>query len=94
MDLRKEKVCVCLYSFTVKASSVCNDVWDILDGTDQRSSVVIIILGASVKFLHVRFLKCHISPPKTKLQHPTNWRENDMIYMSTSKKMIYIDIGY
>ena len=93
MDLRKEKVRVCLYSFTVKASSICNDVWDILDGTDQRSSVVIIILGASVKFLHVRFLKCHISPPKTKLQHPTNWREND-IYMSTSKKMIYIDIGY
>ena len=26
-------VCVCLYSFTVKASSVCNDVWDILEGT-------------------------------------------------------------
>ena len=23
-------VCVCLYSFTLKASSVCNDVWDIL----------------------------------------------------------------
>ena len=24
-------VCVCLYSFTVMASSVCNDVWDILE---------------------------------------------------------------
>ena len=27
-------VYVCLYSFTVKASSVCNDAWDILKGTD------------------------------------------------------------
>ena len=25
-------VCVCLFSFTVKASSVCNNVWDILQG--------------------------------------------------------------
>ena len=25
---------VCLYSLTVKASSVCNDAWDILKGTD------------------------------------------------------------
>ena len=48
-------MCVCLYSFTVKAVSVCNDVWDILEGTDQRSCVVSIILGASAKFLHLRF---------------------------------------
>ena len=48
-------VCVYLYSFTVIASSVCNDVSDILEGTDQRSCVVSIFLGASVKFLHLRF---------------------------------------
>ena len=50
-------VCVCararvrvrvrVYSLTVKASSVCNVVWDILEGMDQRSCVVSIILGAS-----------------------------------------------
>ena len=32
------------------------------------------------KFLHLRFWRCHISPPKTKLQQLSNWRENDMIY--------------
>ena len=40
-------MCVCVYSLTVKASSVCNVVWDILEGMDQRSCVVSIILGAS-----------------------------------------------
>ena len=42
-------VYVCLYSFTVKTSSVYNEVWDILEGTDQRFCVVSIILGASSK---------------------------------------------
>ena len=42
-------VYVCLYSFTVKASFVCSDVWDIPECTDQRSYVVSIILGASAK---------------------------------------------
>ena len=76
-------VCVCLYSSTVKASSVYNDVWDILEGTDQRSCVVSIIPGASAKYLHLRCQKCHISPPKL-----TNWRENDMVYCA-GEKMIY-----
>ena len=48
-------VFVCLYYFTVKASSVCNDVWDIHEGTDQRTYVVSIILGALAKFFHLRF---------------------------------------
>ena len=48
-------VFVCLYYFTVKASSVCNDVWDIPEGTDQRTYVVSIILGALAKFFHLRF---------------------------------------
>ena len=48
-------VCVCLYSFIVKVSSVCNDAWDVLEGTDQRFCVVIIILGAFATFLHLRF---------------------------------------
>ena len=30
-------VCVCLYASTVKA--VCNDVLDILEGTDQQSAI-------------------------------------------------------
>ena len=30
-------VCVCLYTLTIKASSVCNDVWGILEGTDRQS---------------------------------------------------------
>ena len=48
-------VFVCLCYFTVKASSVCNDVWDIPEGTDQRTYVVSIILGALAKFFHLRF---------------------------------------
>ena len=48
-------VFVCLYYFAVKASSVCNDVWDIPEGTDQRTYVVSIILGALAKFFHLRF---------------------------------------
>ena len=48
------RACVYLYSFTVKTSSVFNDVLDILEGMDQRSFVVSIILGASAKFLHLR----------------------------------------
>ena len=44
---------VCLYSFTVKVSSVCDDVWDILEGTDQQSCVVSIMLGASAKLLNL-----------------------------------------
>ena len=63
--------------------------WDILEGTDQRSCVVTIILGASAKFLHLRFLKCHISPPKTKILQPTNWRKNDMIYCTRRKYDIH-----
>ena len=52
---RNANVCVYLYSFTVKASSVCNDVWDIIDGTDQRSCVVSISLGAPAKFVYLLF---------------------------------------
>ena len=59
-------VCVCLYSFTVKASSICKISETYLRGTDQRSSVVNINLGASAKFPYLRIWKCHISPPKTK----------------------------
>ena len=61
-------VCVCVYSFTVKVSSVCNNFMDIIEGTDQRSCVVSIMLGASAKILHLRTWKCHISPSKTKIQ--------------------------
>ena len=51
------------------------DVLDILEGTDKRSCVVNINLGASAKFFHLGIWKCHISSPKTKLQPIDNWRE-------------------
>ena len=86
-------VCVCLYSSTMKASSDCKMSETYLRGTDQRSCVVNIYLGASTKFIHLRISKCHISPPKTKTPATTNWRENDDI-LTASEKMIYIDIGY
>ena len=65
-------VSVCSYSFIVKASSDYSDVWDMIEGTDERSCIVGIILGASAKFLHLRFFKIHISSLKTKLQQPKN----------------------
>ena len=48
-------VCVCVlsYSFKVKASFICKDVWGILEGTDQQFCVVSITVGASAKFLHL-----------------------------------------
>ena len=49
-------VCLCFWTFTVKASSLCNnDVCSILDCTNQQSCDVSIILGASAKFLYLRF---------------------------------------
>ena len=62
-------VCVCLCFFTLKASYVCKMSGTYLRCTDQRCYVVSIIPGASAKFLDLRFWKCHISPPITKLQH-------------------------
>ena len=59
-------VCVCLYSSTVKASSDCKRSKTYLRGTDQRSCVVNIYMGASAKFLHLPIWKCQILPPKTK----------------------------
>ena len=46
-------VCVCSYPSTVKASSVCNDVLDIMEGTDQCSCTEGIILDTSAKSLHL-----------------------------------------
>ena len=48
-------VSVRLYPFTVEGSSVCNDVIDKLECTDQQSCVLGIILDASAKFLHLSF---------------------------------------
>ena len=59
------RVCMCLYSSTVKASSDCKMSKTCLRGTDQRSCVVNIYLGASAKFLHLYFRIYLISPPKT-----------------------------
>ena len=70
-------VCVCLYSFTVKASFICKISETYLRGTDQRSCVVNINLGASAKFPYLRIWKCHLSPPKAKPPASTTWRENE-----------------
>ena len=48
-------VCVYVYVCMGVVYSFCNDIWDILEGTDQRSRVASIVLGASAKFLHLRF---------------------------------------
>ena len=58
-----------LYSSTVKDSSNCKMSQTYFRGTDQRSCVVNIYLGASTKFLHLPVWKCHISLPKTKAGH-------------------------
>ena len=80
-------VCVvCLYSSTVKASSECKMSERYLRGTDQRSCVVNIYLGASAKFVHLCIWKCHISPQRRNSSPPTNWRENDMIYFERTRK--------
>ena len=73
-------VCVCLYSYTVKASSDFKMSKTYLRGTDRRSYVVNIYLGASARLPYLRIWKCHISPPKTKTAATTTWRGNDMIY--------------
>ena len=86
-------VCVCLYSSTLKVSSVCKMSETYLRGTDQRCFVVSIIPYASAKFLHLHFWKCHITPPKMKLQHADKLERNNMIYLAR-EKMIYFDMGY
>ena len=48
--------------------------------------VVSFIPGVPTKFLYLYFWKCHILPPKTKLQHAGNWRRKDMILLG--EKMI------
>ena len=58
-------VFVCLYSSTVKASSDCKMFKTYLRGSDQRSCVVNIYLGASAKFIHLHFQIYRISPRTT-----------------------------
>ena len=86
-------VYVCLYFSTIKTSFVCNDFLDILDRTDQRSYVEVIILDTSAKSLHLSFWIYHVSHPKAKFQPSKTRKENDMVY-AFRKKVIYIDIGY
>ena len=83
-------LCACVCSSTVMASSVSKMSETYFRGTDQRSWIVNINLGASAKLLHLRIGKCHISPSKTKTPASTNWRENDIIYTADIKKHILI----
>ena len=83
--------CVCVFiHFHREGFFRLQDVWDILEGTDQRCYVVSIICCADAKFLHLGIWKYHISPPKTKTPVLTNWRENDMIYVDPRKDDILI----
>ena len=85
-------VCVCLYSSTMKASSDCKMSETYLRGTDQRSCVVNIYLGAFAKFIHFCIWICHISPPKTKLQLADQLERKGYIFWAR-EKMICVDIG-
>ena len=83
-------LCACVYSSTVMASFVRKMSETYFRGTDQRSWIVNINLGASAKLLHFRIGKCHISPSKTKTSASMNWRENDIIYTADINKHILI----
>ena len=69
-------VCVCIL-FHREGFFRLQDVWYMLEGTDQRCCVVSIIRSAAAKFLHLSVWKSHISPPKTKTPVNASWRENE-----------------
>ena len=75
-------LCVCLYSSIVNPPSICKISQTYFRDTDQRCYVVSIIPGASAKFLHQRIWKCHMSPPKTKLQHTYKLESNQSVNQS------------
>ena len=79
---------VCMFIFFRREGFFhLQDFRDILEGTDQRSCVVNINLGASAKFLHHGIWKYYISPQKTKTPVTTNWRENDIIYWRPATRL-------
>ena len=88
-------VCVCLYlySFTVKASSVCNDVWGIFD--EYWSTIL------CCKY----FSSCLYQVPSSPFPKMSYFNSKDgapagrqtghgMIQLATCLKIIYIHIGY
>ena len=48
-------MCLFLYPFTIEVSSVCSDVLDILECTEQQTFVVAILLDASVVQICVKW---------------------------------------
>ena len=76
----------------MKASSVCNDVWNILEGTDQRSCAVSIILGDSGKFRHLRLKKMSHFTSKEEIPAADKLvrKRYDIL---PQRKMTYNDIG-
>ena len=88
--------CMCLYSSTVKASSVCKTSETYLRGTDQRCYVEYYPRSFS-QVPSSPFLKMsYISPPKTpKSENSSEQKlERKRYDIWFRENMIYIDIGY
>ena len=79
-------VCVCLYSFTIKASSVCKMSGAYLRGTGQRSCVVFQV--PSSLFLKMSYFT---SKDETTARRQL---ERKRYVILLGEKMIYIDLGY
>ena len=84
-------VCVCVFIFFHSEGFFgLQNVQDILQGTDQRSSVVNICWLRYAKFHHRRIWKCHIVPPKTKNSSRSPTGEKTIWYNAISAKRWYI----
>ena len=91
--VHSSEVCVCIYSFTVKASSVCNNALDILE---RYGSTILCCEYYIWCFCHV------LSSPFLKMSYftfkdetpATDKLERKRYDILPQRKMIYIDIGY
>ena len=87
------RVCVRLYSFTVKASSDCKMSETYLRGTDQRTCVVnisrVLLSSSSSRYLKMSYFT---SKDENSSQHKLERKRHDIL--TPSEKIIYIDIGY
>ena len=75
--------CVCGYTLSPQRLLPSCDAWDIPEGTDQRSSVVSIMLGTSAKFLYLLHQNVVFHLQRRKLQREET--EEKTIYMVPPK---------
>ena len=78
-------VCVCLYSFTCWLIPTARCLWHIGD-VRNNDLLLWVLLGASAKFLHLRFRKCHVSPPKTKTPDRSKLERKRFDIMCSAKR--------